>query len=142
MVDVNLAPTRSQLPVEIPLDVNLQKAWEQSRLDHLFERFGKPLIVVPGQKNDPPSIQRLRFRTARCMLDVKQRLVMAGVKMLTVVVCHFSTAEGQNPAVVAVDENIFEHLTSLTADPCGLDRRPEEPFTTLFEVMASPRASV
>src|SRR5262249_5749478 len=30
-----------QLAVEIPLDVNLQKAWKQSRLDHLFERFGK-----------------------------------------------------------------------------------------------------
>jgi len=72
--------------VEIPLDVNRQKTWEQSRLDHLFERFGKPLIVALGQKNDPPSIQGLRFRTASSMLDVKQWLVMAGVKMLTFVV--------------------------------------------------------
>jgi hypothetical protein len=44
---------------EVPFDVDLQKAWEQSCLDHLSERFGKPLIAILGQKNNPPNVERL-----------------------------------------------------------------------------------
>lgn len=88
-----LCSESSQLSVEISFYVDLQKAWEQSRLDHLFERFGKPLIVILGQKNNPPKIQRCGFRTAGCVLDVKQGLVITGVKMLAPIVRHFRTAE-------------------------------------------------
>ena len=53
------ASAAAQRCVEVPFDIDLQKAWKQSCLNHLFERFGKPLIIILGQKNNPPIVKRL-----------------------------------------------------------------------------------
>ena len=56
---VQAASAAAQRCVEVPFDVDLQKAWKQSCFNHLFERFGKPLIIILGQKNNPPIVERL-----------------------------------------------------------------------------------
>ena len=53
------ASAASQRCVEVPFDVDLQKARKQSCLNHLFERFGKPVIIILCQKNNPPIVERL-----------------------------------------------------------------------------------
>ena len=57
--DGQAASAAAQRRVEVPFDVDLQKAWKQFCFNHLFERFGKPLIIILGQKNNPPIVERL-----------------------------------------------------------------------------------